>query len=320
MVTASGLLSIPQKGSNATSPILSYQHGTIFLNSETPSKNYTNYSPSVLAASLGYIVSSPDYIGFGDSITTSHPYVHSQTLASSSIDMLRAVKTFLQANAINTNGQLFLAGYSEGGKATMAMHRVIKTSLSNEFQVTASAPGSGPYDMSSTIEVVLSEQTLAYPAYVGWTIKAYDEIYNMNSLSAVISPTYLNVVETSYDGTKSGSTINGLLTRSTTDLINPEFISDYFGSGAAAFKDVAADNDDYDWSPSAPTRLFHGQSDATVPFINTQNAYEKMVLNGSTSVLIEECNAGTLTPNHENCGMPYIGYIYGFFATYANDL
>jgi acetyl esterase/lipase len=321
MITASGLLSVPQKASSTSSPILSYQHGTIFLNSLSPSKNYSSSSPSVLAASLGYIVSSPDYIGYGDSFGNSfHPYSHSATLASCSIDMLRAVKTFLQENAINTNGQLFLAGYSEGGKATMAMHRAIQTSLNSEFKVTASAPGSGNYDMTETASAIMNAQTLAYPAYVGWVIKSYNEIYQLNSLSTIISTAYLDTVANSYDGTKTGNEINALLPALTSNLLNPQFITDYTGSGAIAFKDAVADNNDYDWSPAAPTRLFHGQSDLTVPYLNTENAYAKMVANGSTSVQIENCNAGGNVSNHENCYYPYMGYIYGFFAMYATDL
>ncbi len=321
MITASGLLSIPQKASSVSSPIMSYQHGTIFLNSSAPSSNYSSYSPSVLAASLGYIVSSPDYIGYGDSFASSpHPYSHSATLASSSIDMLRAVKTFLQENAINTNGQLFLAGYSEGGKATMAMHRAIETTLSSEFQVTASAPGSGNYDMTETATAIMNSTILTYPAYIGWVIKSYNDIYQLNALSSIITTAYVDTVSNSFDGTKSGDVINDQLTTITAQLINPQFISDYQGGLTTVFIDVLADNNDYDWSPAAPTRLFHGKNDLTVPYLNTENAHAKMVENGSSSVKIENCNAANSVTNHENCFYPYMAYIYGFFAEYANDL
>ena len=62
-VQASGLVSVPDKPAGAKSPVLSYQHGTIFRDAEAPSNNAVASEISVVMASLGYIVLAPDYVG-----------------------------------------------------------------------------------------------------------------------------------------------------------------------------------------------------------------------------------------------------------------
>jgi hypothetical protein len=95
MIKASGLLAIPQKALGEKSPLLSYQHGTTFLDKNAPSNSASTISGISKLASTGYIVSAPDYIGYGTSASTIHPYIHASSLASASVDMLRAAKTFL---------------------------------------------------------------------------------------------------------------------------------------------------------------------------------------------------------------------------------
>jgi len=320
LVTASGLLTLPIKSPDALSPLLSYQHGTLFLERSAPSHDYNYTSGPVLSASLGYIVASPDYLGYGDSASLPHPYSHSKTLASSSIDLLRAVKTFLQDNAVGLNDQLFLIGYSEGGKATLAMQREMETNLSAEFQVTVSTAGAGNYDMSATMADYLNRTTLDAPEYLAWVLKSYDEIYQLNRLDYIVMPSYLSAVSSNFDGLSTGTEIRAALTSDAAALINPQFVLDYLAGGEVAFTAALADNDDYDWTPTAPTYLFHGRDDRLVPYFNSQNAYQTMIQNGSTSVQLVECDAGALPANHENCIYPYANYSYGLFATYAQDL
>ncbi|MEE9444247.1 MAG: hypothetical protein V3V19_01140, partial [Cocleimonas sp.] len=68
-VSLSGLLSIPKKENNKTSPILSFQHGTRFDNDNRPS-NAASKNPISIAdlAGVGYITAAPDYMGYGESL------------------------------------------------------------------------------------------------------------------------------------------------------------------------------------------------------------------------------------------------------------
>ncbi|MCK7491427.1 MAG: hypothetical protein MZW92_06745 [Comamonadaceae bacterium] len=65
--------------------------------------------------------------------------------------MMRALRSWCSTHAINLDGRIFPAGYSEGGYATMAAQREIETLHAGEFAITASAPAAGPYDLSGTM-------------------------------------------------------------------------------------------------------------------------------------------------------------------------
>jgi len=96
LINVSGLMALPQKIMAASSPRLSIQHGTIFLDQQAPSFNHQAGSNSVIAASLGFIVTAPDYIGYGESAGQTHPHSHKDTLACAGIDLLRASKSWLE--------------------------------------------------------------------------------------------------------------------------------------------------------------------------------------------------------------------------------
>ena len=92
-VRASGLVSVPQKPAGAKSPVLSYQHGTLFRDAEAPSNNAVASEVAVVLASLGYIVLAPDYVGFGASKGTPHPYLLAAPSAAATVDFLTATRT-----------------------------------------------------------------------------------------------------------------------------------------------------------------------------------------------------------------------------------
>ena len=116
-VTASGALLIPVLSQPL--PLISYQHGTIRKEDERLVPSNYNAAGEVwsilsLMASNGYVVTAPDYIGYGASKDLPHPYEHAPTLASSSLDMMRAAKEFCAKENIKLNSKNFLLGYSEG--------------------------------------------------------------------------------------------------------------------------------------------------------------------------------------------------------------
>ena len=133
-VRASGLVSVPQKSAGGKSPVLSYQHGSIFRDAEAPSNNAVASEVAVVLASLGYIVLAPDYVGFGASRGTPHPYLLSAPSAAATVDFLTAARTWRGQANVADNGQLFLTGYSEGGYVTMAAHRAMQASGSVHLQ------------------------------------------------------------------------------------------------------------------------------------------------------------------------------------------
>ena len=123
-IIASGLVSFPD--TDEPVPILSFNHGTESKHLDAPSDNLVTYSFFSNAASLGYIFVMPDYLGFGSSKNILHPYYRSDIVGNTIVDMLKAVKELAEIEDYNFNGDVFLAGYSEGGFATMAAHKNIE--------------------------------------------------------------------------------------------------------------------------------------------------------------------------------------------------
>lgn len=72
----------------------------------------------------GYVVAFTDYIGLrhGEKF---HLYQHAVTEAMASVDFIKAIQQLLSNLKIETNCQLFLTGYSQGGHASIATHKYI---------------------------------------------------------------------------------------------------------------------------------------------------------------------------------------------------
>ncbi len=101
-------------------------------------------------ASQGYVVVGSDYLGLGKSNYAYHPYLHSASEASATIDAMRAARSVLQHLKTPLSGKVMLSGYSQGGHTAMATQREIEAHLSKEFHLVASAPISGPYALEQT--------------------------------------------------------------------------------------------------------------------------------------------------------------------------
>ncbi len=328
LVNVSGLVCLPQ-GKSGASPLLSFQHGTIFFKPEAPTTaSFSEYSWSTAAiASSGYIALAPDYLGYGVSSAIPHPYLHAKTISSTVVNLLRAAKKFLALPAINmaTNGQLFLSGYSEGGFATLATQKKIELELASEFTVTASEPGAGPYDMTGTVRAQVASTSLVNPANAALMVKAYDMIYNSPSrISSYFTPTQAAQLDSLYSGNINTEDINNALggsVISTNSLFNQAFLDSYNGNGEAAFKAGVAENDIYNWKPTTPTVLFHGEDDEAVPYANTTTALQAMAAKGASNVSIHTCNAGgTLPTTHLNCEGPHLVDMMATFSPMAQGL
>ncbi len=318
LIDASGLLAIPQKAAGAKSPLFSYHHGTKFRDADVPSNSYGVAAEAVDAASFGYVVAAPDYIGYGASKGMVHPHGIAEPQATVSIDMLRASRQYLSAHGIAVNNQLFLAGHSEGGYTTIATQRMMQERHADEFSVTAATAGAGVYDRSNTVATFLQSTTMPQPATVGFDVKSYDTIYEGNRIDEIIQAPYVDIINTYYDGTKSHAEIDAQLTPYTAELFTPQFLADFNGNGETELKHLIAQNDIYDWAPAAPTRLFHGQDDVNAPFFNSPTAVDAMKTNGAPDVELVICQE---TPaDHYTCRVPYFAYTIQFFAQYAMDL
>ena len=91
-IKASGLISVPVKAPGAPSPVLSYQHATLFKDARAPSNHAVPSELAVVLASLGYIVVAADYVGYGVSRGALHPYLLAEPSAAAVLDFLESGK------------------------------------------------------------------------------------------------------------------------------------------------------------------------------------------------------------------------------------
>lgn len=308
-IVASGLISIPK--TTVPAPVLSYQHGTITRDVDAPS-NFAISKPETLVAgassSLGFVTVIPDYVGFGSTSTTLHPYYVEDAIAGSVVDMLQAAIELAEEKDIALDKKLFLAGYSEGGYATMATHKAIEADGVGDLNLVASFPGAGAYDLEDMQTRLFAMSTYESPFYLGYIAMAYRSAYDFNTLlTDFFQEPYAARMPGLYDNEKSSGEINSQLTTSITNLIQPSMRA---GLGTDArykyLADAFAENSLTDWTPTKPMYMYHGTSDTTVPFENSLHTFETLMQNGASPSLV------TFTPlpgNHETAVTPYVGAV-----------
>lgn len=281
-IIASGLVAFPI--TEEPMPMLSFQHGTIVKHSDAPTEDKVTYHYVASVASAGYIFLLPDFIGFGSSSQILHPYYHADLTAGAVTDMMLAVKELAEVEGFKFNGKAFLAGYSEGGFATMATHRAIETEGLDGVEVVASAPASGAYDVKGMQEFFFSNATYSNPFYIAYVALAYESTYGWNQpLSDFFNEPYATNIPDYFDGSISGDSIDKLLTHEIAALLNPDFYMN-LDTDPTYSKMVAAleENSVTDWVPQSKVYMYHGSADKTVPYQNSLDTYHKMIQAGAS--------------------------------------
>ncbi|UYZ61997.1 alpha/beta hydrolase family protein [Hymenobacter weizhouensis] len=287
-ITASGALLVPVAPQAVS--VISYQHGTIRPDDERRAPSYYSAGSELwtavsVLASTGYAVAAPDYIGYGACKALPHPYEHGASLASASVDMLRAAREFCTREKVALTPKNFLLGYSEGGYATMAMHKLLEEKYAQELPVTASAPGAGAYHKSAFAKHILSsDQPLNFLSTYVWVLHTYNRVYDLNRPLAM----YFNEPWAARLQADPFSDVPRLPKQLFAESFRQGVLSGSDAGITAAFRA----NDLHDWKPRAPLALFHGTADDYVPFFNSQDAYNAMRARGATQVELHPIQGG----------------------------
>jgi dienelactone hydrolase len=298
-LTVSGLLSVPAKATGAASPVLSYQHGTTFKDSESPSNHATADEPAVVLASLGFIVLAADYAGYGVSRGVPHPYLLATPTAAAVIDLLTAARTWRAQNGVADNGQLYLAGYSEGGYATVAAHRTLQANASPHLAgLVIDVAGAGPYFVRVTLDTLLERVRDDNPV-----------------LGTLITPGFLRLLGSGVRQQVRELLFKRLVPQDSDVVFDQTIVDKFLADDDAA---IEALGDVHDWAPRAPVRLFHGVDDQTVPYVVSERTLATMQGRGATDVTLTQCNA--VPSSHLGCIGPYLAYALGQIATTVRDL
>lgn len=285
LVKASGTVSIPLTQEEL--PLLSIQHGVEFHRANVSSVQGANIGEGLvglLTTSLGFVTTIPDYIGYGES-TAMHPYIHAKLSATTTIDLIKAVKKHFASTNVFLNDQLFLYGYSEGGFATLATQKEIEQNYSDELLVTAVAPAAGPYDILETVKKTFEEQDYPYLPNVAFLFTSYNEYYGWNKLDEIFNAPYAQRMTSLFSGNLTNQEIESQLPDSFEALMKPSFVADVLNGDATDVINALKENTLLNWSPKAPIRFYHGNQDKIVPYYNATIALDN--LQSSTEQSIE---------------------------------
>ncbi len=323
--TVSGLVCIP-KTEGVAFPMLAYCHGTVGSRYEVASyESGEEVIPGVLS-SLEIVVVAPDYLGLGYDQGI-HPYVHADSEAWVSRDMIIAAKKWLlEEKDIQTNDQMFISGYSQGGHAAMALHRLLESE--GNIEVSGALPMSGPYSISSGMRrLFLSNQSYPIVAYLVNVIIGYQEVYGNilpdGNLDSFFRSAYVEDIKKFKNGSIDLWELNDrLISKLEANhgaafpkyLVREDVIMDILNDENHPVNVALRDNDVYDWAPVADTRLLYCEGDDQVSYLNSVIARDTMVANGAQHVKAINLNSAF---NHTQCFRPAITVVFFYLTQFA---
>lgn len=291
-INASGLLCVPSE--TGEYPFFSFQNGTNTLNGQAPTEYVSNpvYQFIEIIASMGYVVIIPDYPGFGESADISHPYLIKEPTVRSVVDMLYAVKEMVpeELSDLIIKDELYIMGYSQGGWATLALHKALEQDYSVDFNLKGSVCGAGPYNLNLIFERISVNDTYPMPVYPGYIINAFS-VYDQftNPVSDILNEPYATRLPDLYNGTLSFDQINSQLTTSIPDLFTSGFLSGFTTDEKyATIRSSLTDNSITAWNTTIPLFLIHGGGDTTVDPLSTENIYNAMIQSGTSTQICKK--------------------------------
>jgi pimeloyl-ACP methyl ester carboxylesterase len=288
-IEASGLICFPDYPGDY--PVICFQNGTNTVNAYAPSMFVTNtsYQMVEVVASMGYIVIIPDYPGFGTSSTIVHPYLIAEPTVTSIIDMLLAVREAAKSElpGITLKNEYYLIGYSQGGWATMALHKAMEIQFATDFNLCGSVCGAGPYDIKYLLKSMISAQTYPMPVYLGYIVNAY-KAYNQfdNPVTDILNEPYSSRLNSLYTGLLTSDQINAQLTTSVSGLLKSDFLTGFeTASKFSSVRTALTNNSVAPWHTLKPLYMMHGGSDTQVNPAVTNYFYDAMIASGTTTLI-----------------------------------
>ncbi|MBB4040931.1 pimeloyl-ACP methyl ester carboxylesterase [Microvirga flocculans] len=290
---ATGLVAVPDTA-DASFPMVSYQHGTVYGKQEVPS--FPEQSPETQLmiaqfAGQGYIVVGADYFGMGLS-NEPEGYMVKGSHQQASYDGLMASRAVLDHLKISTP-KLFLAGWSQGGFVTMAFLEKLENA---GVPVQAAATASAPISISVALKGFLNFPRKIDAPWVTTTFIlsafSFENYYGVPGLArSLFNDEYYDISRNAYER----KPINPAdVPTDLRKLIRSEYFDPQFFD-ASAYGRLAAETHAYQWVIKTPTRNYYGESDEVISTGLGQLAmtYQRAMGNGNERV--EAISTGNTT-------------------------
>ena len=274
---ASGIYYVPKLDKPV--PYMMYGHGTQIHKHRNISDNDSQQHLCLMFATDGYAAFFPDYYGIGKG-EGKHLYQHAWSEANAFIYMLYAVEELNKEVGLKHNGQLFLTGYSQGGHSSMAAHKYIQELNDPRFQVTASSPMSGAYDMTGEQQKYMFQE-YPRPFYLPYLLLSYQEAYGiLDSENAyeVFKAPYDTLLPHFFENNKERTLydLDNMMPKVPIHVVKDTFVNEFLNNPEFKFKRCLEANNLTCWKPEAPMQLCYCKGDREVNYKNSLVAYEDM--------------------------------------------
>ena len=207
----------------------------------------------------------------------------------------------------------------------MAALRKLEEDYAGQFTVTAAAPMSGPYSISGVMKgLILGDQAYFTSVFIPYFIIGYQEIYGdlFTDLGEIFKPNYVPIIDDFYQPDYSLGSIGQALVFEMFSssggaipkyMFQDSILDQLENNPDHRLNQVLRDNDNYNWVPQTPTRMFYCTGDEVVPFQNSIEAHDYMNANGAPDAMA--VNAGTGL-GHGDCAAPAAQMTIDFFDSF----
>lgn len=297
-IKASGLYYVPRDSRKPLAELV-YDHGTQ-VNRGRRSKLGPQENLCLGFAMDGYAVMQPDYIGLGTG-DKFHLYQVAESEAQAGVDMIIAMRELNDSLKVKTSGQLFLTGYSQGGHASLATHKLIEEKYADRIHVTASSPMSGAYDMGG-VQGLEMFKPYSKPYYLPYLLASFNEVYHFvpGDINVIYKHPYDSLMPILFDGKHSVGNIDKYLPPTPIDMIKDEFVRSFMNDTAHPLRVALRENGLCNWKPESPVQLCYCDSDEQVSAKNSLLAFKTMTALGAKHVTLRRAGSNF---THNRCAL-----------------
>ncbi len=275
-IMAKGVLYVPKVEKPSAEMV--YCHGTRISVDQSYGIQDLEQVVCMMHSADGYIGIFPFYYGLGGG-EKEHIYQDSWTEAMATIYMIKACREVYPQIGKKSSGQLFITGYSQGGHAAMATHKMLESGRFPEVQITGSSPMSGAYDMTGVQSKTMFEH-YDRPHYLPYLILSYQYAYNLwpGNVYDVFKPEYRQQLEKVFQQPRQFDYgyVDAILPKVPAQMVEDSLIERFKTDTTFPFTRKLKENCLNVWVPKAPMQLCACYGDNEVMEANTEAAYAYM--------------------------------------------
>ena len=283
-IELSGRLTTPPDSAKG---IILLLHGTYTSNDEIPS-NKPMYEEKWFAQD--YVLVMPDYMGYGATKDSIHPYLCGELTAQQNIDMLLFVRTILDTLPLQLlTDSITIVGYSQGAATALWSFKLLEERYAEQLPVKACLAGDGPYDLAAEFDACVQKNRTGMPVTIPMMILGMDMGYQLHlntkdfftRATERMTKRYVIKKEHGYVDVWFKTPVHLLshwLTKKGRDKNQPSTQRIYDGLMRSSLIHYPIDNHPVGqdtvcpiWRPKAMTLIFHSTNDEIVGFHNAEH-------------------------------------------------